>query len=169
MTGRGDDVAGAVAVEIPSGRLGGSRVIAPDGTPVDRFLGIPYAAPPVGDRRWRAPEPAAPWTGVRPALALGPAAPQGDPLPAPLPGFRADESGLSEDCLTLNVWTAAGEPGEPGGSRPVLVWIHGGAFISGGTSQPVYDAARLAAETGAVIVTVNYRLGALGLHGARRR
>ena len=151
-------------VEVGGGRLEGARVAAPDGTPIDRYLGIPYAAPPVGERRWRPPAPAPSWNGVRRAVAFGPAAPQGDPLPAPLPGFLADATGLSEDCLTLNIWTAAtgDAAGDAAEAQPVLVWIHGGAFISGGTSQPVYDGARLAAETGAVVVTVNYRLGALG-------
>ncbi len=145
-------------VEVAPGRLEGATVAAPDGTPVHRFLGVPYAAPPVGRLRWRPPQASPPWPGVRPALVFGPGAPQAASLPSPLPGFLADASGLDEDCLFLNVWAPAGAAAP----RPVLVWIHGGAFLSGGSSQPVYDAARLAAESDAVVVTINYRLGALG-------
>ena len=136
----------------------GAAVAAPDGTALRRFLGVPYAAPPVGALRWRPPEPVTPWTGVRPALAFGPGAPQAVALESPLPGFLADASGVDEDCLFLNVWA----PVEAAAPRPVLVWIPGGAFMSGGASQAVYDAARLAAESDAVVVTINYRLGALG-------
>ena len=145
-------------VETASGKLEGAAVAAPDRTPVSRFLGVPYAAPPVGARRWRPPDPVTPWTGVRPALEYGPGAPQAIALESPLPGFLADASGTDEDCLTLNVWA----PSEPAPTRPVLVWIPGGAFMSGGSSQAVYDAARLAVEADAVVVTINYRLGALG-------
>jgi para-nitrobenzyl esterase len=147
-------------LETAAGVLQGAHVTAPDGTPVHRYLGVPYAAPPVGALRWRPPEPVTPWTGVRPALAFGPGAPQAVALDSPLPGFLADAAGTSEDCLSLNVWAPVDDGG--GGARPVLVWIPGGAFMSGGSAQPVYDAARLAAEAGAVVVTINYRLGALG-------
>ena len=92
---------------------------------------------------------------MRAARSFGPAAPQTTPLPSPLPSFHPES--MSEDCLTVNAWT----PGLDG-HRPVLVWIHGGAFTSGGASQPVYDGARLAAEQDVVVVTLNYRLGALG-------
>jgi para-nitrobenzyl esterase len=145
-------------LETAAGALEGAEVTAPDGTPLHRFLGVPYAAPPVGRLRWRPPEPATRWTDVRAALDFGPGAPQAVALDSPLPGFLADAAGTSEDCLTLNVWAPATE-GEP---RPVLVWIPGGAFMSGGSAQPVYDGARLAAEADAVVVTINYRLGALG-------
>jgi para-nitrobenzyl esterase len=145
-------------LETAFGKIEGALVDAPDGRSLHRYLGVAYAAPPVGPLRWRAPAPVTPWTGVRPALAFGPGAPQAVALESPLPGFLADRAGTSEDCLTLNVWAPA--PG--GGPRPVLVWIPGGAFMSGGSAQPVYDAARLAAEADAVVVTVNYRLGALG-------
>ncbi|HZP27602.1 MAG TPA: carboxylesterase family protein [Acidimicrobiia bacterium] len=146
-------------VETAAGKLEGAVVHAPDGTPVHRFLGVPYAAAPVGELRWRPPEPVPPWTGVRPALAFGPAAPQAVALDSPLPGFLADAGATSEDCLSLNVWAPADHV-TPG--RPVLVWIPGGAFMSGASAQAVYDGARLAAEAGAVVVTINYRLGALG-------
>lgn len=143
-------------VETVGGRVAGRRVDAPDGLgPVERFLGIPYAAPPTGPRRWRAPAPVVPWTGVRACDEFGPAAPQGASLPTRLPGFAAIDT--DEDCLTLNVWTPATT-----GRRPVLVWLPGGAYASGSTAQPAYDAARLAAEQDVVVVTVGYRLGALG-------
>ncbi len=144
-----------LVVETTAGRVRGETVAAPGGTPVRRFLGIPYAAPPVGDLRWRAPRPAPPWPGVRDSRAYGPSCPQAAPLASPLPGFRMTET--SEDCLSLNVWTP-----ELAGSRPVMVWIHGGAYVSGGSAQPVYDAARLATEGDVVVVTINYRLGVLG-------
>jgi para-nitrobenzyl esterase len=134
----------------------GTTVIAPSGRSVHRFLGIPYAAPPVGDLRWRAPEPEHPWTDVRDATAFAPAAPQRGAIESVLPGFAADGP-TAEDCLALNAWSPSLD-----GRRPVLVWVPGGAYLSGGTGQPVYDAARLADEGDLVVVTVGYRLGALG-------
>ncbi len=121
------------------------------------FLGIPYAAPPSGPLRWRPPEPVPPWEGVRPCKQFGDSCPQPD---APWYGLGS----LGEDCLYLNVWVAAGESGS---SLPVLVWIHGGAFLSGSASLelnrglPLYDGRNLA-RRGAVVVTVNYRLGPFG-------
>jgi para-nitrobenzyl esterase len=145
----------APRLETTSGIVEGRTVAAPDGTPVLRFFGIPYAASPAGARRWRRPSPPTSWAGIRSASAFGPAAPQGPGLSTPLPGFRPEAT--DEDCLSLNVWTPALD-----GRRPVLVWIHGGAFTAGGSSQAVYDGSRLAAEADAVVVTINYRLGALG-------
>jgi para-nitrobenzyl esterase len=142
-------------VETVSGVLEGAIVEAPTGMSMHRFLGVPYAAPPVGQRRWARPIPPAPWADVRVADQFGPAAPQSRSLPAALPSFHP--AATSEDCLTLNVWTP-----ELTGDRPMMVWIHGGAFTTGGSSQPVYDGARLAAEHDVVVVTLNYRLGALG-------
>lgn len=115
------------------------------------FKGIPYAAPPVGPLRWRAPRPPAPWTGVRDALAFGPASLsslENDPRPGP----------RSEDCLTLNVWTAAREADE---KRPVMVWIHGGGFQFGSSANPATEGHLLAAK-GVIVVSFNYRLGILG-------
>ncbi len=125
------------------------------------FRGIPYAAPPVGELRWRAPQPVQPWSGDRDATAFGPAAHQA-PTPVDSPSsfagmFGAGELELSEDCLTLNVWT----PGLDG-SRPVMVWIHGGGFRTGTGASPMYDGARLANRGDVVVVTINYRLGAFG-------
>jgi para-nitrobenzyl esterase len=122
------------------------------------FRGIPYAAPPVGVRRWAAPEPEAPWTGVRDATRFGPTAPQRPSVLMRMLGM--DGVASDEDCLTLNVWTPAA--GEDGGRRPVLVWLHGGGFTSGSGSMSVFDGAALARRGDAVVVTLNYRLGALG-------
>ena len=117
------------------------------------FLGLPYAAPPAGNLRWRPPQPAAGWSGVRAATQFGPSCPQvTDPQKNPFlpPGP------IGEDCLSLNVYAPAQHQG---GSRPVLVWIHGGGLVQDGARN--YDGSQLAAD-GAVVVTINYRLGALG-------
>jgi para-nitrobenzyl esterase len=126
---------------------------------VDAFLGIPYAEPPVGTRRFRAPVRAARWDGVRPAVAFGASAPQpaAGALAGLVPGMAVGAT--SEDCLTLNVWTPGGRSEEP---LPVMVWLHGGAFTLGGSSLATYDPTRLVAEQGVVVVSANYRLGALG-------
>lgn len=117
------------------------------------YLGIPFAAPPVGRLRFAPPAPPAPWTGVRPALEPGHACPQPQSL---LPGMAPGTTG--EDCLSLNVFTPAADDAR----RPVLVWLHGGGFVTGSSTQPLYEASRLAVRGDVVVVTVNYRLGALG-------
>jgi para-nitrobenzyl esterase len=123
---------------------------------VSAFLGIPYAAPPTGARRWAAPEPAEPWSGIRDAAAFGPAAPQVD---GPIGLWAHGPSGRTdEDCLSLNVWTPAGQ----GADKPVMVWLHGGGWAAGLSGSSLYDGAALAAAADAVVVTVNYRLGSLG-------
>ncbi|MBO0678933.1 carboxylesterase family protein [Mycolicibacterium sp. S2-37] len=132
-------------VRIDAGALRG--VIADDHR---LFAGIPYAAPPVGPLRFRSPEPATGWTGERDATRPGPRCVQ-NPGPDLELGRHTDE-----DCLTLNIWT----PAEVGEKRPVMVWIHGGAFVNG--SGNVYDARWLASRGDIVVVTVNYRLGTLG-------
>ena len=124
------------------------------------FRGVPYAAPPVGELRWRRPQPVESWDGTREALAFGPISAQ-PPRPAagPFAGIMGhSEEPTSEDCLYLNIWT----PGLDNGRRPVMVWIHGGGLSSGSGSAPAYNGSALAARGDVVIVTINYRLGALG-------
>ncbi|MDG3012663.1 carboxylesterase/lipase family protein [Rhodococcus sp. D2-41] len=118
------------------------------------WRGIPYAAPPVGELRFRAPRPPAVWSGTRDCTEFGPIAPQS--LDNAIPMDPA--SVRDEDCLTVNVW-AAPPSAEP---RPVMVWIHGGAYYLGGSSQAIYDAHRLAASGEVVVVTVNFRVGVFG-------
>ena len=120
------------------------------------FKGLRYAAPPVGDLRWREPQPVAPWRGTHPALAVGKSCVQ-DPRGSIEEG-AGDPRPMGEDCLFLNVWT----PRTGADARlPVMVWIHGGALVIGAGGLPIYDGAPLA-QRGAVVVTINYRLGALG-------
>lgn len=115
------------------------------------FRGIPFAKPPTGALRFRAPQAPDPWTGVRPAREFGPSSLQaGGLVVAPQP--------FGEDCLYLNVYTPAADLAR----RPVFFWIHGGAFAIGSGGEPVYDGGRLAARGDVVVVTINYRLGALG-------
>jgi para-nitrobenzyl esterase len=120
------------------------------------FRGIPFARPPVGELRFRSPEPPEPWSGLRSAVAFGASAPQRDMPLAVFPGW--DVGRQDEDCLYLNVTTPAAD----GGRRPVLVWIHGGGFSMGSGSQAMYDVAPLVRRGDVVVVTVNYRLGPLG-------
>jgi para-nitrobenzyl esterase len=121
------------------------------------FKGIPYAAPPVGELRWLPPQPLQKWEDVRPAREVGAASYQNPVILDALSAFDVKEP-QSEDCLVLNVWT----PGSDGGRRPVLVWIHGGAFVIGSGAQAIYDGSVLASRGDVVVVTLNYRLGALG-------
>jgi para-nitrobenzyl esterase len=121
------------------------------------FKGIPFAAPPIGNRRWLAPEKPAPWTGVRDARNFGAVSFQNRPATAALAAMAINDK-QSEDCLYLNVWT----PGLDARRRPVMVWIHGGGFTIGAGSQPIYDGSVLSRRGDAVIVSINYRLGPLG-------
>ncbi len=132
-------------VTTESGDVRGSK----DGT-VRSFLGIPFAAPPVGANRFRPPQPVEPWEGEWPALDVGPICPQ---------NFGFSPGGGYEDCLYLNVWTPSPPPSTP---APVMVWFHGGAFVFGSGGESYYAGSKLAQAHGMVVVTVNYRLGPLG-------
>jgi carboxylesterase type B len=127
------------------------------------FRGLPFARPPVGPLRFRPPEPPEPWSRVRDASRFGPSASQNGALVGPLMSLGINRTG--EDCLYLNIWTPAAHRGR----RPVLVWIHGGAFILGSGCQMLYDGATLARRGDVVVVTINYRLGALGFLRLRDR
>ncbi len=138
-------------VKIDSGRIAGT---AGDSAEVRVFKGIPYAAAPVGANRWREPQPVAAWDGVKQATAFGPRCMQGGPG-----GANAGSAPPpSEDCLYLNVWTTATSAQE---RRPVMLWLYGGGFFGGAGSEPRYGGEGLA-KKGAVVVTINYRLGSLG-------
>lgn len=131
-------------VKVASGLLQGTPGRNPS---ITVFKGVPYAAPPVGDLRFRAPQPPAPWQNVYKADHFSKQCPQlGDP------------STMSEDCLYANIWTGARKPGE---TRPVFVWIYGGGFSEGSGSDPTFDGEALATK-GIIVVTFNYRIGALG-------
>lgn len=123
----------------------------------DAWLGIPFARPPVGDLRWRAPEPPSPWPGTREALVSGDPCPQYSSVFGGVATGRADEPVGNEDCLYLNVWAPRGATG---GRRPVMLWIHGGGNSIGQAAN--YDGGRLAATHDVVVVAPNYRLGPFG-------
>lgn len=142
------DGAGGSIVQIDSGLIEGA--VAGD---VLAFKGIPYAAPPVGELRWRPPQPVEPWQAVRPATEFG-----ADCAQAPGDTEKIQTT-PSEDCLFINVWRPAHV--EPDVKLPVLVWIHGGGFVGGGASIPWYDGSAFARQ-GIVVVSFNYRLGRLG-------
>ncbi len=136
-------------VDAPAGLIEGTLE---DGIRV--FRGIPYAQPPIGEGRWRPPQPLARWPGLKKALRFGPAAPQLKSFPGNV--YADDPPAMSEDCLSLNIWTP------PDARRlPVMVWIHGGALQAGWSGESIYDGAALASR-GIVVVTLNYRLGVLG-------
>ncbi|MCW4461996.1 carboxylesterase family protein [Sphingomonas sp. BT-65] len=138
----------AQQVRVDSGALNGATT---DG--VAAFKGIPYAAPPVGERRWTRPAPVVPWTEPRDATRFG-----ADCTQNPIPGDVSRGAPMAEDCLFLNVWTP-----KPAASAklPVMVWIHGGGFVAGSGALDVTDGAGLA-KRGVVVVTFNYRLGRFG-------
>ena len=125
---------------------------------VESFKGIPFAAPPLGDLRWRAPQPAAKWTGVKVADTFG-----HDCMQTPFGGDAAPLGATpGEDCLVLNVWRPAGVPKDA--KLPVIFWIYGGGFVNGGSSPPVYDGSSFA-KKGVIMVSANYRLGRFGFFG----
>lgn len=136
--------------------VSGGRVQGVERNGVWSFSGIPYAAAPVGERRWRPPAPPEPWGGIRECDTFGPAAPQAQ-------GFMDEALGgipgeFSEDCLNLNIWS----PGLDDVRRPVMVWVHGGSFMTGTGSSGLYRGGVLSREGDVVVVTINYRLGLLG-------
>lgn len=145
--------------------MDGPRVVTTQGTlegttheGYQRFLGIPYAAPPIGANRFRAPQPPAPFEGVFAATSFAPRAPQN---PSVIEQFLSEGVPITtseRDCLALNVWT----PRCDDARRPVLFWLHGGAFLVGSSSSPVYSGAGFATAHDVVVVSCNYRLGALG-------
>lgn len=143
--------------ERPQVRLsqGVAAGVADAETGVIAYKGLPYAEPPVGDLRWKAPVPATGWKGVRDAARFGKSCLQPPPNPGSV--YYGGNLTSSEDCLTLNVWA----PANAGARAPVMVWIHGGALVGGSSAEPLYDGARLAKQ-GIVVVSINYRLGLMG-------
>ncbi|WP_410514746.1 carboxylesterase/lipase family protein [Paenibacillus sp. BR2-3] len=123
---------------------------------VNIWRGIPFAAPPVGELRFRAPQPPEPWSSVRDALEFGPVSHQ--PPDTRGTRFGGSKPQHSEDCLYLNIWS----PRAGGEGLPVMVWIHGGTFVTGAGSQPMFDGASLAARGKVIVVSINYRLGPFG-------
>ena len=158
---RGFAWAAALSILISSAAFAGPQVTIPQGAlagttdgGISVFKDIPFAAPPIGDLRWRAPQPAANWSGVRDASKFGPICMQ-----APRPkGMAYEKLPESEDCLSLNVWSPNTTPGT---KLPVMVWIYGGAFRGGGSAMSIYDGMELA-QHGVIVVTLNYRLGWFG-------
>ena len=138
-------------VSTSKGRLRGTA----DERGVAVFKGVPYAAPPVGERRFRPPQPVEPWADVRDALEFGASCPQ----PSQRPAGWTQETTEDEDCLYLNVWSKGVGADS---TRPVMVWIHGGGYSLGSGSWPIYDGANLADRGDVVVVTVNHRLGPFG-------
>ncbi|KAA5548805.1 carboxylesterase/lipase family protein [Adhaeribacter rhizoryzae] len=143
-------------VKVTGGIISGSQA----STGIRAYKGIPFAAPPVGELRWQAPQPVKPWSGVRSCTVFGPSPMQREPAPFSMwsAEFLIQKEPISEDCLYLNVWTGAKTAGE---KRPVIVWIYGGGFNSGGTNVPIYDGEAMARK-GVVFVSVNYRVGIFG-------
>jgi para-nitrobenzyl esterase len=144
--------ADSLAVKTEQGKVRGKAIN--DGK-VKAFLGVPYAAPPVGDLRWKAPEPPARWSGERDATKFGAHCAQGHVFD----DMIFQDSGESEDCLSLNVYTPASA--KPGSKLPVMLWIHGGGYSGGGSSEPRHNGDFLPTK-GVVLVTINYRLGVFG-------
>ena len=144
-------------IQIESGLISGYYS---ENTGVTVYKGIPFAAPPVGDLRWKAPQPVKRWKGVKECVTFGPSPMQPKPVSFLMigPEFVVPQKPLSEDCLYLNVWTAAKSASE---KRPVMIWIYGGGFQTGGSAAPGYSGEALA-EQGIIFVSFNYRLGVFG-------
>lgn len=139
------------------GKVSGIKTL--DGV-ITSFKGIPFAAAPVGELRWKPPQPVHPWQGVKECAVFGPSPMQGKPVPFSMwsQEFLIPEEPISEDCLYLNVWTGATSSED---KLPVLVWIYGGGFLSGGSGVPIYDGEAMARK-GVVFVSINYRVGVFG-------
>jgi para-nitrobenzyl esterase len=144
-------------IQTDAGKVSGT---VSDDNSVRIFKGIPFAAPPVGELRWKAPQPVTPWAGVKQCTDFAKSPIQGKPneFGVYTREFLIKDEPLSEDCLYLNVWTGAKNPAE---KRPVMVWIYGGGFVSGGTNVPIYDGEALA-KKGIILVSVPYRVGIFG-------
>lgn len=144
---------------------GGKIRGVPSETPeVTIYKGIPYAAPPVGVLRWKRPQPVRPWKGVRNADQFGNIAWQGGQQPGTFywkEFYQNDHSTMSEDCLYLNVWAPTAALGKTGGRLPVVMWVHGGAYMNGYGNEITMDGVAWA-KRGVILVTINYRLGLLG-------
>ncbi len=154
LGGRGIDAAQS-AVKTAAGLVSGT----PAGGGVTAYLGVPFAAPPVGDLRWRPPQPVAHWDGVRKADHFGTSCMQSEPgSRLPWTEEFMTQGPIGEDCLFLNVWTAAKTPSA---NLPVMFWIYGGGFNEGSTSDAVYNGAALARKD-VIVVSVNYRVGPIG-------
>ncbi|HEY4154398.1 MAG TPA: carboxylesterase family protein [Puia sp.] len=147
----------AAIVRTEAGRISGSRDASGK---ISIYKGIPFAAPPVGDLRWKAPQPVKHWNQVKECNAYGPSPMQNKPVPFSMwtEEFLIAKEPISEDCLYLNVWTPTASATE---KRPVLVWIYGGGFSSGGSSAPIYDGEAMA-KKGLLFVSINYRVGIFG-------
>src|SRR5215471_18727919 len=143
-----------VHAQVQEADVTGGKVSGVVANGIVSFRGIPFAAPPVGELRWKAPQPLKPWIGVKQATRFGPSCVQDETI-ARILGATPE---MSEDCLYLNVWTPAKAASD---NLPVMVWIYGGGFVGGQTSVPLYDGTKLA-EKGVVVVSVAYRLGAFG-------
>ena len=151
-TGQGKPV-----VSLKTGKISGTRSADQQ---IISFKGIPFAAPPVGPLRWKAPQPVSPWQGIKDCSRFS-ASPM-QPKPAPFSMWSSEflipEEPISEDCLYLNVWTSSTTKNK---KKPVLVWIYGGGFSSGGSACPIYDGEALARKD-IVVVSINYRVGIFG-------
>jgi len=151
----------SATIRVEGGMISG---VKSENSNVIAYKGVPFAAPPVGDLRWKEPQPVVPWEGVKKCDAFSASPMQGKPIPFGVytPEFLIAEKPISEDCLYLNVWTKA----HKGEKRPVFVWIYGGGFGSGGTSVPIYDGEAMA-KKGIIFVSVNYRVGIFGFFAHR--
>lgn len=144
-------------VKVEGGIISGATNSSGD---IHIFKGIPFAAPPTENLRWRAPQPVIPWNGTKQCIVFGPSPMQNNPTPfGPWSEeYLIPKEPISEDCLYLNVWTGAKSAKE---KRPVVIWIYGGGFVSGGTAVPVYDGEAMARK-GIIFVSTNYRVGVFG-------